>query len=98
MLVAYALIVAKNCLNQDVQYVFLIFIYIFRNCILSESGYSGFEDVQDVFLIFIYIFINCILSESGYPGFEDVQDVFLIFIYIFSNCANSSIPEYQNQI
>ena len=98
MLVAYALIVAKNWLNQDVQDVFLIFIYIFRSCILSESGCPGFEDVQDDFLIFIYIFINCILSESGYPGFEDVQDVFLIFIYIFSNCTNSSIPEYQNHI
>ena len=74
MLVAYALIVAKNCHNQDVQDVFLIFIYIFRNCILSESGCAGFEDLQDVLLILIliYIFRKCILSESGFPGFEDV--------------------------
>jgi hypothetical protein len=34
---------------EDVQDVFLIFIYIFRNCILSESGFPGFEDLQDVF-------------------------------------------------
>jgi hypothetical protein len=30
---------------EDVQDGFLIFIYIFRNCILSESGFTGFEDV-----------------------------------------------------
>ncbi|OBQ03628.1 MAG: hypothetical protein AN482_19355 [Anabaena sp. LE011-02] len=68
MLVAYALIVAKNCLNQDVQDVFLIFIHIFRSCILSESGCPGFEDVQDVFLILIYIFRNW--ANSNIPQYQ----------------------------
>ncbi|MTJ20786.1 hypothetical protein FJR06_05355 [Dolichospermum sp. UHCC 0352] len=53
---------------EDVQDVFLIFIYIFRNCILSESGCPGFEDVQDVFLIFIYILINC--ANSNIPEYQ----------------------------
>ncbi|OBQ17253.1 MAG: hypothetical protein AN486_15810 [Anabaena sp. AL93] len=68
MLVAYALIVAKNWLNQDVQDVFLIFIYIFRSCILSESGCPGFEDVQDVFFTLIYIFRNC--ANSNIPEYQ----------------------------
>ena len=68
MLVAYALIVAKNWLNQDVQDVFLIFIYIFRSCILSESGCPGFEDVQDVFFTLIYIFRNC--ANSNIPQYQ----------------------------
>jgi hypothetical protein len=69
MLVVYALIVAKNCLNQDVQDVFLIFIYIFRSCILSESGCPGFEDVQDVFFTLIYIFRNCV--NSNIPEYQN---------------------------
>ena len=43
-------------------------IYILRKCILSESGFPGFEDVQDVFLIFIYIFTNC--ANSNIPQYQ----------------------------
>ncbi|MTJ41920.1 hypothetical protein FJR39_01180 [Dolichospermum flos-aquae UHCC 0037] len=53
---------------EDVQDVFLILVYIFRNCILSESGCPGFEDVQDNFLILIYIFRNC--TNSNIPQYQ----------------------------